>query len=162
MGCSLPGISVNVIFQARILEWVPISFSRGSSQPKDGTQVFHIAGRQDKYTVWATRKAPAAQSTWLLSSTSLALSAPKAPRSLVGVAQPGWCQRWACAVLSVKQVHWKSPFCCSKGESFQVPKDVLQDWRLFWFYFLSASPSVFCLLTSISCYRDRTRATLND
>ena len=37
MDCSLPGSSVHGIFQARILEWVAISFSRGSSQPRDQT-----------------------------------------------------------------------------------------------------------------------------
>ena len=36
--CSLPGTSVHGIFQARVLEWVVISFSRGSSQPRDQTQ----------------------------------------------------------------------------------------------------------------------------
>ena len=35
MDCSLPGFSVHGIFQARILEWVAIPFSRGSSQPRD-------------------------------------------------------------------------------------------------------------------------------
>ena len=45
MDCSPPGSSVHGIFQARILEWVAISFSRGSSQPRDQTQVSHIAGR---------------------------------------------------------------------------------------------------------------------
>ena len=35
MNCSLPGSSVHGIIQARILEWVAISFSRGSSQPRD-------------------------------------------------------------------------------------------------------------------------------
>ena len=45
MGCSLPGSSVCWILQARILEWVAIPFSRGSSQPRDWTQVSHIAGR---------------------------------------------------------------------------------------------------------------------
>ena len=35
--CSLPGSSVSGIFQTRVLEWVAISFSRGSSQPRDGT-----------------------------------------------------------------------------------------------------------------------------
>ena len=35
MDCSLPGSSIHGIFQARILEWVPISSSRGSSQPRD-------------------------------------------------------------------------------------------------------------------------------
>ena len=44
MDCSPPGSSVHRIFQARVLEWVAISFSRGSSQPRGQTQVFHIAG----------------------------------------------------------------------------------------------------------------------
>ena len=35
MDCSLPGSSVHGIFQVKILEWVAISFSRGSSQPRD-------------------------------------------------------------------------------------------------------------------------------
>ena len=38
--CSLPGSSVHGILQARILEWVAIPFSRGSSQPRDQTWVF--------------------------------------------------------------------------------------------------------------------------
>ena len=40
-----PVDSVHGILQARILEWVTISFSRGSSQPRDQTQVSHIGGR---------------------------------------------------------------------------------------------------------------------
>ena len=39
MDCSPPGSSVHGIFQARILEWVAISFSRVSSQPRDQTRV---------------------------------------------------------------------------------------------------------------------------
>ena len=46
MDCSLSGSSVHGILQARILEWVAISFSRGSSQPRDRTQVSCIAGRR--------------------------------------------------------------------------------------------------------------------
>ena len=45
MDHSLPGSSVHGIFQARILEWVAISFSRGSSQSRDRTQVSRIVGR---------------------------------------------------------------------------------------------------------------------
>ena len=41
MDCSLPGSSVYGILQARILEWVAISFSRGSSRPRNWTQVLH-------------------------------------------------------------------------------------------------------------------------
>ena len=55
MDYSLPGSSVHGIFQARVLEWVAISFSRGSSRPRDRTQVSHIVGR--RFTVWATREA---------------------------------------------------------------------------------------------------------
>ena len=45
MDCSPPGSSVHGIFQARVLEWVAISFSRGSSRPRDRTRVSHIVGR---------------------------------------------------------------------------------------------------------------------
>ena len=44
---STPGSSVHGIFQARILEWIAISFSRGSSRPRNQTQVSCIAGRCD-------------------------------------------------------------------------------------------------------------------
>ena len=46
---SPPGPSVNGILQARILEWFVVSSSRGSSRPRDWTQVSHIAGRQILY-----------------------------------------------------------------------------------------------------------------
>ena len=55
MSDSRPGSSVHGILQAGILEWVVILFSRGSSQPRDRTQVFHIAGRL--FISWATREA---------------------------------------------------------------------------------------------------------
>ena len=45
MDCSPPGSSVHGICQARILEWVAISFSRESSQPRDPTHVSCSAGR---------------------------------------------------------------------------------------------------------------------
>ena len=43
MNCSQPGSSVHGILQARTLEWVAFPFSRGSSQPRDRTQVFPVA-----------------------------------------------------------------------------------------------------------------------
>ena len=51
MDCSQPGSSVH-----GILEWVAIPFSRGSSRPRDWTQVAYTAGRF--FTIWATREAP--------------------------------------------------------------------------------------------------------
>ena len=54
MDCSLPGSSVHGIFQAIVLEWIAISFSRGSSQPRDRTWVSRIADR--RFTIWGTRE----------------------------------------------------------------------------------------------------------
>ena len=51
-----PGFSVHGILQARILEWIAIPFSRGSSWPRDQTQVFCTGGRF--FTIWANREAP--------------------------------------------------------------------------------------------------------
>ena len=45
MDCSLPGSFVHGIFQAIVLEWIAISFSKGSSQPRDRTQVSRIVDR---------------------------------------------------------------------------------------------------------------------
>ena len=55
MDCSPPGFLVHWVLQARTLEWVAISFSRQSSQPRDRTQVSYIADRH--WIVWATREA---------------------------------------------------------------------------------------------------------
>ena len=55
MDSSLQGSSVHEFFQARLLEWVAIPFSRGSSWPRDRTWVSCTAGRL--FTIWATREA---------------------------------------------------------------------------------------------------------
>ena len=55
MDRSPPGSSVRGIFQAGILEWVAISFSRGTSWLRDRTRVSYTAGRL--FTIWATREA---------------------------------------------------------------------------------------------------------
>ena len=64
MDCSQPGFSISGILQARMLEWVAISFSKRSSWPRDWTQVSCIVGR--RFTIWATR-----QVLYLLSMTIL-------------------------------------------------------------------------------------------
>ena len=53
MHCSPPGSSVHGIFQARVLEWVASPFSRGSSWPRDWTQVSRTAGRS--FAIWAQK-----------------------------------------------------------------------------------------------------------
>ena len=54
MDCCLPGSSVYGIFQAIVLEWIAIFFSKGSSRPRDRTQVSRFVDR--RFTVWATRE----------------------------------------------------------------------------------------------------------
>ena len=56
MDCSLPSSSVHGILQDRILEWISIPFSRGSSQPRDQSRVSCITC--GLFTIWATREAP--------------------------------------------------------------------------------------------------------
>ena len=51
--CSPPGSSVGGTLQARILEWAAISFSRGSSWPRNWTQVSFIAGKF--FNIWCPR-----------------------------------------------------------------------------------------------------------
>ena len=59
MDCSLPDSSVHGILQARVLEWVAISFSRGSSRPRDQTWVSRTAGR--RFSLCATRESLGAE-----------------------------------------------------------------------------------------------------
>ena len=55
MDCNPPSFSIHGIHQTRLLEWVTISFSGGSSQPRDRTWVFCTAGKF--FAVWVTREA---------------------------------------------------------------------------------------------------------
>ena len=56
LDCNPPGSSVHGVLQARTLEWVAISSSRGPSQPRGQTQVSYSADRV--FTIWSTREAP--------------------------------------------------------------------------------------------------------
>ena len=69
MDYSLPGSSILGIFQARVLEWVANSFSRGSSQPRDRIWVSHIAVRC--FTIWSTREAPVKNMVHIYNGTLL-------------------------------------------------------------------------------------------
>ena len=62
-GCSPPGFSVHGILQARILKWIAIPFSRGTSQPRNRNLVSCMAGRF--FTVWATGKSSLSCSCYL-------------------------------------------------------------------------------------------------
>ena len=67
MDCSLPSSSVHRILQARVLEWVAIPFSRGSSRPRDWTWVSYIPGRF--LAIWTLIKGALQNSLFLGSMT---------------------------------------------------------------------------------------------
>ena len=70
MDCSLPRSFIHEIFQARVLGWVAISFSWGSSRPRDRTRVSCTVGT--RFTVWATVfKSPNEFYTWKLTPSGL-------------------------------------------------------------------------------------------
>ena len=81
---NLLGSSVHGIFQARVLEWVAISFSRGSSRHRDGTWISCTADR--RFTVWVTRKAGGHVGRAGALSTSSFMG--RTPRSGVGYPLP--------------------------------------------------------------------------
>ena len=97
--CSPPGSSVHGAFQARILEWVAISFSRGSSPPRDQTRVSHTAGRL--FTILAITATPKSadplrkRSCWRkLTFWSCPRQSPlTAPHSSCSFQQMAWCHR---------------------------------------------------------------------
>ena len=61
--CSSPGSSIHGIFQAIVLEWVAISFSRGSSRSRDQTQVSRIVDRH--FTIWNTKEVYQGHQPWI-------------------------------------------------------------------------------------------------
>ena len=97
MDCSPPGFSVHGIFQARILEWVAIPFSRGSSRPRDRTWV--------SYT--AADSLPLAPPACTLRSRKRLLSTPDGffPRWLGFFGSQKGC--FFCACNSFKNFHWE-------------------------------------------------------
>ena len=117
MDCSPPGSSIHGIFQATVLEWVAISFSRGSSRPRYQTQVSHIVGRH--FTLWATREVAAYRlgfhhgqvdldpcgCSWaeLTSRTPPTLSLDPCPR--MGGAAAGKVQDWMFLHFSMTESH---------------------------------------------------------
>ena len=85
MDCSPLGSAVHGILQARILEWVAISYSRGSSRPKDQTWVSCFAGRF--FIFWATSHTDGIR---LFQGANSPYSGLKSRRSL------GLCDFWMC------------------------------------------------------------------
>ena len=104
INCSPPGSSVHGILQARILEWVVISFSRGSSQPRNETHISGTAGRL--FTSWAVREALNDPTTPLLDMYPEKTRIETDPCTLVFIA----------ALVTISRT-WKHPrYCLSADE----------------------------------------------
>ena len=99
MDCSPPSSSVHRISQARTLEWVAISFSRGSSWPRDRTHVSCI-GRQILYH-WATRESPA---KWRFAN-------PHCVASLSGSFETVYV-RMFCTLKCASWIYGENSYCC--------------------------------------------------
>ena len=92
--CTLPGSSIHGILQARVLEWLAISFFRGSSWPRDRTQVPHVAGR--RFTLWTTKEV--CQIQWKFNSLTKDVLEWKSRMSLLS-----FSGRWDAATIQVSQ-----------------------------------------------------------
>ena len=117
MGYSPPGTSIHGVFQARILEWVAIPFSRGSSQSRDQTHVSSIfcIGKQILYH-WAIQEVP-----------NTSLSFPIQPRSLL--------HGWAEMSFLKKQRSWLQTTWCIWTDYLSLTwfsLRVKSMWRLDW------------------------------
>ena len=100
MDCSPPGASVHGIPQARILEWVVISLSRGSSWPRDRTW-FSCTGKIILYH-WATsetQKAPLEQRSGIIFTSKVVYIFPSSCDSSLFQIHPAW--HFACCTLHI-------------------------------------------------------------
>ena len=105
MDCSPPGSSVHGVLQTRTLEWAVMPSSRGSSQPRDQTQVSHTTG--EFFTVSATREALFPNKGGLITMSILKEFSP-------GVHWKDCCWSWNSNTLATsceELTHWKRPWC---------------------------------------------------
>ena len=118
MDCSLPGFSVHGILQARILEGVTISFSRGSSWPRDRTRVSRIGG--SRFNLWGTREAlgnPFPKLFWICTSSQRGLVKKS---SFSGPVLPGYLQRTFLPTVT----HWQSENNLFEEQSKLIPSHI--------------------------------------
>ena len=131
MDYSLPGFSLHGILQARVLEWVAISFSRGAPQLRDRTWVSSIPGR--RFNLWATR-----ETLWVTNDVQFGGQRKSTLRSVLHLPPPptlqGLLSEWLIspgawgllvpALLWLSRVRWgRAPFC-SLGVDMRTPQSL--------------------------------------
>ena len=105
---SLSGSSVHGIFQAKILEWVAISFSRESFQPK--TRIWVSSIRVRFSPLWATKEA-------------------------LNIHWKDWCWSWSYNTLATwceKPSHWKRPWCWERLKAGEGSYWGWDSWYMIW------------------------------
>ena len=103
MDCSLPGSSIHGIFQVRVLEWIAISFSRGSFWPRDWTQVSCIADRC--FIIWAISHLDMTNLDSILKSRDITWRTKVHPvKAMVSPLVMYGCERWTIK----KAEHWRT------------------------------------------------------
>ena len=109
LDCTPPDSSVHGIFQAKILEWAAIPFSRESSQPRDRTLVSYIADRF--FSIWTTRNQVGAIPFQIV---------PYSGDWLVRRKQRSWnmCGNWGCFVTELGRVPSVSVGGVTRNPSF--------------------------------------------
>ena len=137
MDCSLPASSIHRIFQARVLDWVVISFSRGSPQPRDQTQVSCITGRH--FTIWTTREAwvleldykeSIALENWCFWTVVLEMTLESLLDSKIKPVNPKWNQSWM--FIERTGAEAETPILwlpCANNWLFEKDPDAGEDWR---------------------------------
>ena len=123
MNCSPPGFSVHWISQARILEWVAISFSKGSSQPRDGTHV-SCTDRRIFYH-WVTWEAP---SLWYILFMSTRILAPFPTLCKIGIV-PSFLQNCDhCICCNLHKHKGLPPWLSAKQSACQCRRQGVDPW----------------------------------
>ena len=116
MDCSPPGSSVHGILQERILEWIAMPSSRGSSRPRDWTHISCLSctSRQVLYTISATWEAPASRGVRKISVCCLSHSVCRislwqlslAKTRPIGVAPGQEKTSWGCSQAGHDGLRW--------------------------------------------------------
>ena len=143
-------------FQARILEWVAIAFSRRSSQPRDWTWVSRIVGR--RFTIWATREVTPSMCHRAWQGMALMMHAENECRHEQGFELSSNMHSHPSLSLKVKEsvsLSWsqdlsgKPKFTSALFYSGQRKKNVLQHWTLKLHGWNPPSPSAGASATSL-------------
>ena len=141
MDCSPLGSSLHGILQARILEWVAIPFSRGSSQPRDLTCVSRITGRF--FTVWATHSVTPVMASWLALANGMRWRYYPLPKGFTKV-------RLVKAMVFPVVVYGCESWTVKKAEPRRIDAFELWCWRRFWRVPWTARRSIQSILKEIS------------